>query len=167
MLILSRVLRHQCLRRSPSCLTLTLCHCPLRGPLSISTFHTLIPHTKWAGDHGGNGFDNSQTAWNKQRNWIRWNSSVSADHVIQKSLPLGIFSSRLAIHKYSTHLQERKRDCGELSPSLPSPSHIQSCRALCLRSYISHFTSGKHGLYFSELLVESCRLHPGYRKGPY
>ena len=45
-LILSRVLRHQCLRRSPSCLTLTLCHCPLRGPLSISTFHTLIPHTK-------------------------------------------------------------------------------------------------------------------------
>ena len=56
---ISGALKHQRLKRSPSCLTLTVCRfsLPLRGPHFVSTFHALTPHIKWAGDPGGNGFD--------------------------------------------------------------------------------------------------------------
>ena len=107
-----------------------------------SAFHALTPHTKWARDPSGNGFDIYQTAWYKQSNWIPWNSSAPAegnrwpdrtvpDHVIQQIFAARHFSRTLETHEYSAHFQERKkRPFGESSPYLPSPCHLQSSPAL-------------------------------------
>ena len=159
---IGRALEHQHLNRSPSCLTLTLCrlHCPLRGSHFVSTFHALTPHIKWAGDPGGNGFDISQRAWYKQSNWIRRNSSASAegnrwpdrtvpDHVIQQILVARHFSGGQETREYCTYFQERKEKlCGELSISLlPVISKVlERCVLAGLRHHMSHLISREqHG----------------------
>ena len=68
---------------------------------------------------------------NMVRDGAIWSAVSVSDHVIQQIFAARHFFRRVETREYSTHFQERKkRPCGELSPYLPSPCHLQSSPAL-------------------------------------
>ena len=135
-------------------------HYSLRGPLSVTTFHTFAPHTKWARDPGGSEFDNSQTAWYKQSYGIRRLPKGIADQIapslttlFNKSLPLGIFPEDWKLTNIVPIFKKEKRDfvknCRHISLLPVISQGLERCVLAGLRNYISQLISREQHSFLS------------------